>query len=122
MDKLVSMWQELQKRGYQITNKRLLELPEQIKLNPENKRKKLIQELALVVDWIFHQKIVISTDFTDTESNYGFQYSISLIGNYNYHDEDMRHQCKEIWNFQNYYNSPTEAYSAAIEYVLKNLI
>jgi len=111
-------WINLQAKGYHITNKRVIGNPNYT--SEETRRKDLIQELALVQDWLFQQKIVISTDFTDTESNYGFQYCISLLGNYEFYDEEMRHKCKEIWDFTNYFDTPQEATIAAIKNLIEN--
>ena len=124
----MNIFQELQKRGYQITNIGLINRNRidgsyqnySPYSSDEEYRKDLIQELALVIEWLFRQKIVISTDFTDTESNYGFQYCISLVGNYEFYDEEMRHKCKEIWDFTNYFDTPQEATIAAIEYLIEN--
>lgn len=44
------MWEELQRKGYQIANKRILGNP--LYTSKEAKHKDLVQELALVQDWL----------------------------------------------------------------------
>lgn len=116
----MNIFTELQKRGYQITNKRVLELPEQIKLNPENKRKKLIQELALVVDWIrIKYKLVITIDFDELKD---------IIELYRYHINEIWTEGKDYFDYKydfKYINgergfSYQEATIAAIEYLIEN--
>ena len=67
------------------------------------------------IDWLFtEKKLSIDTDFTETESEYGFQYMISKLGDYDYNDEDCRHSCKIIYDFKIYYKTKIECYEAAI--------
>jgi hypothetical protein len=108
------MWEQLTKKGYNVTNKRLLELPNQIKLNPDNKEKKLIQELALVQNWI-KKRYGIFPNIIPLFVGNGWKIAVYL-----YDHDDERGWDKE--DTDEIYTSSTEALIAAIEYTTNNLI
>ena len=73
-----------------------------------------------VIDWFDLKGIIMEFDFTDNQSEYGFQFSLSERGKYtDYVDEDMTHQCKKHYFFNQYFNTRYEALNKAIEEALK---
>lgn len=102
------LFEELQKCGYNVHNKRVLGKPEHTSV--ETKQKDLIQEYALLGIWLLE--------------NYGIWIEVKC--------PDMPNQLwyYDIHKFQKYgsygegenLHSPTEAYEAAIEYTLNKLI
>lgn len=101
------IFEELQKRGYVVHNKRVLGNP--LHASEETKLKDLTQEFALVVEWLrVNHGIWIEVRYMDDVLNFG--YVITTIKN--------NTEQKECYNF----NTPQEAYSVAFDYVLGNLI
>jgi len=76
---------------------------------------------AEVINWLDSKGFVIEIDFSDTESKYGFQYTICLKGDYDYNDLEMRHSAKRVYNFKEYFATRHECYTKAIKESL-NLI
>ncbi len=117
---MVNLFQELQKRGYQITNRGLLYDKNNIETekhyyfysSEEEKRKDLIQELALVLDWFSKEhNIEINTFKTlgrNVDGMYGYEIEKWLPESY----------VDEITN--DYCNTKEEATIAAIEYLIEN--
>jgi len=111
-----SIFEKLSKLGYVITNKRVLGKPEHTSI--ETREKDLIQEIALISNWLCKE------------------HGIWIVVNPHKGEDDLGKPFMEfdpeVWSFTNecvfhntgllYYNSPTEAYEAAIEYTLNNLI
>lgn len=73
-----------------------------------------------IIDWFDSRGIIIEMDFTNTESAYGFQFSIKEKGNYTEcNDEECRHQCKTHYFFKQYYDTRYEAIEESIKEALK---
>jgi hypothetical protein len=106
----IELFTQLQTKGYVVTNKRVLGNPKFT--SEETKVKDLVQEHALVTEWlrVIHG-ICIEVKSPDTSSE-GYYFGIH-----------------KPYKFGNYYNgkndnfhTPQEAVSAAIDYTLKELI
>lgn len=80
--------------------------------------------IAEVVMWLYEKHdIWIGVKLTDNTRNFYFQPTIWTSKDRDFHDEDMVDQAKSICKWKEWqYNSPTEAYEAAIIYTLENLI
>lgn len=72
-----------------------------------------------VIDWLDSKGFIIEIDFADTESSYGFQFTICLKGNYEYNDLDMRHSAKRKYYFNEYFDNRYNCYNKAIEEALE---
>jgi hypothetical protein len=108
----MEIWQILQSKGYVITNKRVLGDP--LYTIKETKDKDLIQEYALVIEWLrLKHKIWITIKHIPTGQVFGYQIS----GKWN----DETSGILKSYDFV-HYDTPQEATLAAIDYVLQNLI
>lgn len=97
----MNIFLELQKKGYQITNKRVLGNPSYT--SDETRRKDLIQELALVVDWLDSKNLHLQIRYEGEKNTFFiwvWEYDINLENND--------------------YKTPQEATIAAIEYLIEN--
>jgi len=119
----MNLFTELQKRGYQMTLERVADRSYWY-CKPEQKRKDLIQELALVVNWIFE-------NFDVDISIYGrlpyLQYSDSEYGEgeLKWHFEyriikNKDGQKCEVVEPKDWFETKEEATIAAIEFLIEN--
>jgi len=100
------MFEKLINLGYIIHNKRVIGKPEHTSI--EAREKDLIQEYALIVMWMY-EKYGLWIKVFDVLKDNKKVFIWSLSNDWS----------KADWNT---FSSPTEAYEAAIEYVLNNLI
>lgn len=105
---MINIWQELQKRGYQITNKRILGNPQYT--SEETRRKDLIQELALVVDWLLNTKSLEVLSLADSKRKCFYWGVYELFDNASIEDSTEGEE----------YETPQQATIAAIEYLIEN--
>lgn len=113
-----TLFEEIVKKGYQVHNKRVL--GDSKHTSEETKTKDAIQELALVVMWLYEKYGIWINVWSDTNLNLSeykdkakwfYVINCDLLNCY-----DDKGKNKQLLN------SPTDAYQAAIEYTLKNLI
>lgn len=80
--------------------------------------------IAEVVMWLYEKHTIwIGVELTDNTREFYFQPTIWTSKDRDFHDEDMIDQAKSICKWKEWqYNSPAEAYEAAITYTLENLI
>ena len=80
--------------------------------------------IADVVMWLYEKHgIWIGVELTDNTREFYFQPTIWTSKDREYHDEDMIDQAISICKWKEWrFNSPTEAYEAAIKHTLENLI
>lgn len=111
------MWEQLIKKGYEITNKRVLGNPTYT--SEQTRHKDLVQELALVQDWLrkYGIEIYFRPERNARTSVVTYYYGISKICSTN-HLEII--EVVDLMNSN--YPTPTEAKIAAIEYTINNLI
>lgn len=102
------IFEELQKRGYVVHNKRILGNP--LHTSEETKLKDLTQEFALVVEWLRVNHGIWVEVYMDDNSTFG--YLISKITPEGRRDCPLKRQ----------FVTPQEAYSAAITYCLEKII
>lgn len=108
----MNIFQELQKRGYQITNKRVLGNPHYT--SEETRRKDLIQELALVVDWINEKfNIHIGIEMGGNIKDKSFIFNTTKPDKQGWYNESLSFNEDE-------FKTPQEATIAAIEYLIEN--
>jgi hypothetical protein len=103
----IELFTQLQTKGYVVTNKRVVGNPKFT--SEETKVKDLVQEYALVIEWLRVTHGIWISVFYKRHSelkHYGY--------NINYPDGRE----SKLWEF----NTPQEAISAAIDYTLKELI
>lgn len=110
-------WELLIKKGYEITNKRVLGNP--LYASEETRNKDLIQELALVQYWL------IKTHGIYINVNNGrYQYKKKFYSQ-GLRVSDMNDESSGMFYGQyekDYFNTPQEALSSGIEYTINNLI
>lgn len=80
--------------------------------------------ISEVVMWLYEiHGIWIGVELTDNTREFYFQPTIWTSKDREYHDEDIIDQAKSICNWKEWrFNSPIEAYEAAIEHNLNKLI
>ena len=106
------MWQELTKKGYEIQNKRILGNP--LYTSKEARHKDLVQELALVQDWIKNTyNIYVAINPSSRGNTWWF-----II--YLYDNDDEYGWTSELVLTK--YDSSQKALIAGIEYTLNSLI
>ena len=88
------------------------------------KHRVLLSNISDVVMWLYEKHgIWIGVELTDNTCEFYLQPTIWTCRDRDWHDEDMINQAKRICLWREWkYNSPTEAYEAAIKYCLTNLI
>jgi len=114
------MWEQLTKKGYEITNKRVLGNPAYT--SEQTKHKDLVQELALVQDWLLTKYGIHLNIDCDCYGNLWYS-KLFVASEKNWDDLDKRHDIISAFRkFHNEHISQTEAKIAAIEYTINNLI
>jgi len=116
------MWEQLTKKGYEITNKRILGNPAYT--SEQTRHKDLVQELALVQDWLLTNfGIWIAVDWMTRIKPYNSGFYCHLRGTLKALNQDnfivINNTLEPGYEV---FNSPTEAKIAAIEYTINNLI
>lgn len=102
------LFEKLVRLGYEVHNKRVLGNP--IHTSSETREKDLIQEYALIVRWLYEKHgIWIEVNCPDLPNQLWY-FSIHKYQKYGSFGEGEN------------FNSPTEAYEAAIEHCLNKLI
>jgi hypothetical protein len=115
----------LAQKGYEVHNKRLLGNPEYT--SEEAKKRDFLQEIGLIVEWlrVNHDIWVYSYPIhpfnSDEDTSYPKTVWISKIISTNYKFEEKFIDADNGLAI-NHHKSPQEAYSAAFDYVLNNLI
>lgn len=79
--------------------------------------------IAEVVMWLYEKHTIwIGVELTDNTREFYFQPTIWTSKDRDFHDEGMIDQAKSICKWKEWqYNSPAEAYEAAITYTLEHL-
>lgn len=77
-----------------------------------------------VVEWLrVNHGIFIGLELVDNTKEFYYQPNVWTMKDKEYHDEDMINQAKMICKWKEWqFNSPQEAYLAAFDYILNNLI
>lgn len=99
-------------------------IPDKITYFPNVKESIAAPTISEVVMWLYEKhKIWIGVELTDNTRDFYFQPTIWTSKDREFHDEGMIDQAKSICEWREWrYTSPTEAYTAAIEYTLTKLI
>jgi hypothetical protein len=77
-----------------------------------------------VVEWLLVEKgIFIGLELIDNTREFYYQPTIWTMKDRDWHDEDMTDQAKRICEWREWqYSTPQQAYSAAFDYIFKELI
>jgi hypothetical protein len=107
----MNIFQKFRVKDYEVHNKRVLGDP--MHTSEETKNKDFIQEAALLVEWlrVNHGIWVRLTTYA-----FGFQYHLDNTPDPETWNIDRRYDCADD------FKTPQEAYSAAFDYILNNLI
>ena len=112
----------LKEKGYNIHNKRILGNP--LFTSDETKNKDITQEIALIIEWLRVNHGIWITVYADTNRKFKFG-----IDKWNWYEPEKCERVGSIvlgetfWDTtKGLFDTPQEAYSAAIDYILNNLL
>ena len=114
----MEIFKKLTKKGYKHYYEGTVEELDSMDKNNPN----LHSEIMQAIIWLYEKhRIWVEVRLTDNSRDYYFDYTIITSKDRDFNDEDGFDSAKIIYD-KNKHNSPTEAYEAAIEYTLNNLI
>lgn len=108
-------FEKLIKVGYTVHNKRVLGNPNHV--SSETREKDLTQEYALIVMWLYEKHGIWIQPLPYDTITAAKEWTATILSLNWGEDKEVHYEYKLSG-----LNSPTEAYEAAIEYILKNLI